>query len=101
MKNLKTKLKSILKKTQIDGIQKVVVGAIVTLNGEILLVKRNNNDFMGGLVELPSGGIDNNEHILDALQRELLEETGLTVTRVIKYIDSFNYTSGSGKKARQ
>ena len=84
-----------------DGIQKVVVGAVIHRNGLILLLKRRGDDFMGGLVELPSGTVDSGEAIIDALKREVREETGLEIDDIDSFIGTFDYTSGSGKKTRQ
>jgi len=88
-----------------DDIQKVVVGAIiqsaVSEKTELLLLERVADDFMGGLVELPSGGVDSGEDLVVALKREVREETGLVVESIERYVGSFDYTSGSGKKARQ
>ena len=36
-----------------------------------------------GLLEIPAGGIDGYENIFDALYREVKEETGLTIVKVI------------------
>lgn len=84
-----------------DGIEKIVVGAIVVDDGKVLLLRRKATDFMGGLVELPSGTVDPNEEILDALVREIKEETSLAVTVIDAYTGCFDYASGSGKKTRQ
>lgn len=86
---------------QADGIEKVVVGAVILRDHKALLVRRTAEEFMGGLVELPSGGVDPNENILDALIREIKEETNLDVENIQAYIGSFDYVSGSGKKTRQ
>lgn len=86
---------------QADGIQKVVVGAVILRDNKALLVRRTVKEFMGGLVELPSGGVDSGENILDALVREVKEETNLDVENIQAYIGSFDYASGSGKKTRQ
>lgn len=87
--------------SQKDGIQKLVVGAVIRKDGKFLLLERIPSDFMGGLVELPSGTVDAGEELLTALAREIQEETGLTITTVLAYLGSFDYTSGSGKKTRQ
>ena len=84
-----------------DGIQKVVVGAVICRDDLVLFLKRCSDDFMGGLVELPSGTVDDGEDIIDALKRETLEETGLNIGSIDSFIDTFDYVSGSGKKARQ
>lgn len=84
-----------------DGIQKVVVGGVIHRDNSILLLRRVPDDFMGGLIELPSGGVDQDEDIIEALVREVKEETGLSVSSIESYVGSFDYISGSGKKTRQ
>ena len=65
-----------------DGIEKLVVGCVIEMNGKILLLRRVPDDFMGGLVELPSGTVDPDEDLITALKRETAEETGLTIIAV-------------------
>ena len=85
-----------------EGIEKIVVGAIIFDNSaQMLFLKRNTTDFMGDTLELPSGTVESNENLMDALIREVKEETGLEVLNISKYIDSFDYLSKSGKKTRQ
>ena len=84
-----------------DGIQKIVVGAVIRRDDSVLLLRRRADDFMGGLVELPSGAVDTGESIVDALKREVEEETGLIINEIEAFIGTFDYTSGSGKKTRQ
>jgi 8-oxo-dGTP diphosphatase len=84
-----------------DGVQQLVVGAIVREGDNVLLLKRPEDDFMGGIFELPSGKVEPGETLETALHREVAEETGLTVADVVEHIGSFDYTSGSGKKSRQ
>jgi len=95
------KLKELLGQADADGIQKVVVGAVVADEGKVLFLERKPDDFMGGLVELPSGTVDEGEELLSALAREVNEETGLDVDSVDEFISIFDYTSGSGKNTRQ
>jgi len=92
----------LIKKGKQDGIVKNVVGAII-LNekNEALIMSRKIDDFMGGIDELPSGNMEQGENIYEALVREVKEETNLDVVNVKSYIGSFDYISGSGKKARQ
>ncbi|MFG2490516.1 NUDIX hydrolase [Streptomyces caniferus] len=85
-----------------DAITKHVIGAVISdSDGRVLLLHRAAGDFMGGLWELPSGGVDPGEDLLDALHREVKEETGLPLVSVDGYLGHFDYTSGSGKRARQ
>lgn len=84
-----------------DGVRRLVVGAVVQADDKVLLLKRPADDFMGGIYELPSGKVEGQEKLDAALIREVDEETGLTVTGIVEYLGSFDYTSGSGKKSRQ
>ncbi len=85
-----------------DDVAQLVVGAIITDHaGKALLLQRPHDDFMGGIHELPSGKVDPGERLLDALAREITEETGLTVADIVRYLGHFDYTSGSGKLSRQ
>lgn len=89
----------------IDGIDQLVVGAIVSrlnnTNVEILVLDRVRDDFMGGIEELPSGKVESGESLTDALKRELLEETTLSLRSVLGYMFSFDYSSSSGSRSRQ
>lgn len=80
---------------------RTVVGAIAIRDGAALLLRRNAADFMGGLWEIPSGVVESGEDSLSALQREVLEETGLSITEVIKQLGSFEYRSKSGRTTKQ
>ena len=85
-----------------DGIVKNVVGAIIVNDEEkILIMSRKSDDFMGGIDELPSGNMEAGEDITTALAREVKEETNCDMQKILYYINSFDYSSRSGKKARQ
>ncbi len=89
-------------KVKKDGIAKrVSAGVIMNEKNEILLLKRRDDDFMGGIYELPSGNVDLGESIQEGLVREIKEETDLNVDEIGMYINTFDYLSGSGKKSRQ
>lgn len=60
--------------------QVAVSGFILNEKGEILMVKRaDDDDFLPGYWEVPGGGTDFGEHPLLAVEREIKEETGLDV----------------------
>ena len=89
-------------KAKDDGVEKIVVGAVITNdNDEILLMKRKEDDFMGGIFEIPGGNAEDGEGIYEVLKREIKEETNFDLKRVISYINYFDYLSGSWKKSRQ
>lgn len=92
----------LLKEGKEQGIEKNVVGAVIqNKEGKILILSRKADDFMGGIDELPSGNMEVGETIEEALAREVKEETNCDLKKILCYIDSFDYKSGSGKKARQ
>lgn len=90
------------KEAKNSGIERIVVGAIITNEkGEIFLAKRKSDDFMGGIYEIPGGKAEKGENIYEALIREVKEETNLDVKKVKSYINYFDYLSGSKNKSRQ
>ncbi len=92
----------LIEKAKEDGIIKFVVGGVVmNEKNEMLVLTRKSDDFMGGIDELPSGNVEADEGIYEALKREVKEETNLDVEEICYYINSFDYLSSSGKNARQ
>ncbi|MBU0667140.1 MAG: NUDIX domain-containing protein [Nanoarchaeota archaeon] len=78
-----------------------IVGAVIVIDSKVLLLQRPEVDFMGGIYELPSGKVEIGESLLVALHREVKEETGLNILKIIKYVGHFDYESKIGKKTRQ
>lgn len=56
----------------------IAIGAIVIHDDALLMVQRAH-DPGKGLWSLPGGRVEQGEYLADALRREVLEETGLTV----------------------
>lgn len=99
-----TGILQLLAEAESCGIQKLVVGAVVHHGGQILILRRSaGDDFLPGIEELPSGGVEEGESLLAALHRELAEEIGWTgpVTLDPGFVSKFDYLSGSGRRARQ
>lgn len=95
-----TIIQQLLTDAEKDGVQKLVVGAVICQNQKFLLLERVSSDSMGGFAGIPSGTVEAREDLLTALAREVQEETGLLVTSVLEYLGSFDWTSNSGKKTR-
>lgn len=56
----------------------VAVGAVVVRDGELLMVRRGREPGKG-LWSLPGGRVERGEYLVDAVAREVQEETGLEV----------------------
>jgi 8-oxo-dGTP diphosphatase len=56
----------------------LAVSAVIVRDGEFLIVRRGRPP-MQGLFTLPGGGVEIGEGLAEAVQREVLEETGLTI----------------------
>ena len=91
----------LLETARAEGITRFVVGALVTKGSAVLLIRRKASDFMGGIYELPSGEVEQNETLGLALLREVKEETGLEVARKEHYAGSIDYSSKIGEPTRQ
>jgi len=58
--------------------QVIALVAAFNSNGEVLLLKRPEGVYQGGLWSFPGGKVEEDETPLDAAVREFKEETGLT-----------------------
>jgi len=94
-------IKHLIEQAKKDGIQRLVVGGLISRNQKVLCLKRAGTDFMPGLYELPSGKVEAQEDLDAALVREVKEESNLTVTEINQYIGHFDYQSRSGISTRQ
>ena len=88
---------------QADGVERFVVGAVVHHRGAVLIVRRNDLDeFLPGIEELPSGGVEAGEALAEALDRELLEEVGFGAGGIDDdFLEEFDYVSASCRLTRQ
>lgn len=86
---------------QKDGITHISTGVAVVRDGKILVARRAAGDFLGGVYELPGGGVDEGETITEGAMREVQEETGLTASRIVATFDGFDYSTDKKPKVRQ
>jgi 8-oxo-dGTP diphosphatase len=56
----------------------IAVDAVITVQGKVVLIRRVKEPFAGEWV-LPGGRVDINETLEEAVKREVLEETGITI----------------------
>ena len=84
-----------------DAVTHFATGVAVFRDGKLLVVRRVADDFLGGLYELPGGGVDDGETIAQGAVRELLEETGLSVTEIVSEFAGFDYATKTKPRVRQ
>lgn len=84
-----------------DGITHISTGIAVVRDEKILMVRRAKDDFLGGYYELPGGGVDKEETILESAYREVQEETGLTPNKTVATFKGFDYSTDKKPKVRQ
>ncbi len=73
-------------------LQSLGVQAVIVNGASVLLLQRSNTGYCDGLYGLPSGCIEAGETPLDALCREVFEETGLLplVPQLLSTLETVN-----------
>jgi 8-oxo-dGTP diphosphatase len=84
-----------------DGITHLSTGVVILVDNKILMVRRAKGDFLAGNFELPGGGVDDGETITEGAIREIKEETGLNISKIITMFNGFDYSTDKKPKARQ
>lgn len=83
-----------------DQATRMTVGGVLCrrIDGDlaVLVLKRVAGDEYGGLEELPSGGVEPSETLREALTREVLEETGLSIRAAGPFLFDFTYPARRG-----
>jgi len=91
---------SIFEEARREGVRTFAVSGIIMRDEKVLLVRRREDDFLGGIYEFPGGKVEEGEGMADALVREVREETGLTVSGIGRYLGFFDYDSEYGERRR-
>lgn len=91
---------TLLADARAKGIERFAVGAVITRNSKVLLLRRKKDDFMGGIYEFPGGQVEPEESLEEALIREVEEETGMRASEPGEFLGSFDYTSANGEDTR-
>ena len=85
-----------------EGIAQLAVRAVIPFAGQVLLLKRRTDDYLGsGRWELPNGTVEPGEGLGEALTRVVQQQTGLNVAAVRSHLGSSDYPSTSGQQVRQ
>lgn len=59
----------------------LAANALVERDGKYLMIEEGK-DYVKGTWNIPGGGVENNEDPVEAVRRELKEETGLEITKI-------------------
>ena len=79
-----------------NNLFRLAVGAVCYNDGNVaLLLRHPDAEVLPSIWEIPSGGVEIGEHILDALIREVMEETGLHI-KIGDCVGYFIYESKGG-----
>jgi len=84
-----------------QGVTHFSTGIAIFEDDTLLVVRRQINDSLGGLYELPGGGVDEVETFMNSAIRETLEETGLKIAEVRGTFNGFDYPTRTKPKVRQ
>ncbi|MFF0489114.1 NUDIX hydrolase [Nocardia sp. NPDC004068] len=93
--------RTLRRRASADGIEHFVVGVALFRNGKLLVVRRVAEDWQGGMYELPGGGVEPGESFADCVARELFEETGLRLRRIVDVVGDFDYATRTKARVRK
>jgi len=94
-------LNKLIEQARQDNVQKLSVGGVLLHEGKLLILKRCAHDFMPNIYELPGGGLEAHESLIQALERELHEETNCTIDKLIGYVGHLDFPSSDGLLTRR
>lgn len=71
---------------------------IINDEGEILIVKRDKEIIYVDKWDIPGGKLDNDETLIEAISREIMEEVGLKLEKIICTLSSSKFEGKLGDK---
>jgi 8-oxo-dGTP diphosphatase len=69
--------------------KEIIIHTLIMHKGKVLILKRVENTYEGGLWDLPGGTLEDGEDLSDGAKREAFEESGLKVEN----LEIFYYSS--------
>ncbi|QTD42072.1 NUDIX hydrolase [Sporosarcina sp. Te-1] len=80
------------------NVRAIIVKETLTGEEEVLIQRRVKEEETGKPFELPGGRLEKYESLLDCLNRELKEETGLDIERILDPLDKVETVAKDGFK---
>jgi len=71
---------------------------IINANKEILILKRQNSEVYNDLWDVPGGKLEEGNTLLEALIREIREETGLKLEKIIAVLSTAKFQGQAADK---
>ena len=71
---------------------------IINANKEILILKRQNSEVYNDLWDVPGGKLEEGNTLLEALTREIREETGLKLEKIIAILSTSKFQGQAADK---
>lgn len=95
-------LQNLVNTVKSEGIEQLAVRVVIPFAGQVLLLKRRTDDYLGdGIWELSNGTVEPGESLGEALTRVVQQHTGLDVVDVRSHLGSSDDVSASGQQVRQ
>jgi 8-oxo-dGTP diphosphatase len=82
----------------IDRLNNVIFGqkAFIYKDGKVLIIKRKNVEIFSGIWDVPGGKVKSNDNnLLKSLSREIREEVGLKLTKIIFILSTSKFEGSS------
>jgi 8-oxo-dGTP pyrophosphatase MutT (NUDIX family) len=83
-------------------VTRLVVGAVIVSDGRAFVHRRaHDRKLFPGCWDIPGGHVETGETPLDALRREVEEETGWQIRRVVAELGEMTWTGSDGESRRE
>jgi 8-oxo-dGTP diphosphatase len=100
--SLDRKLEAALLEARQLGVERFIAAAIFVCTDRALVLRRLTTETdLPGLWELPGGGVEPGESVLEGLRREIDEETGIVFEAMPHLSSWFDYRNSKGTRSRQ
>jgi 8-oxo-dGTP diphosphatase len=72
--------------------------AFIIKDNKVLIIKRKAVDIFGGMWDVPGGKLEDEETLFKGISREIKEETGLSLTKILLVLSTSKFNSSKGDR---